>query len=93
MVLLVEALLSTPTIRSVPSDGPPIHPTAWAPEQPLQEVVFAPLERVLVEDSASGLVSVGPAVHVPWRGRIQFTWFCWGDFVSGGCNEVGEESY
>jgi hypothetical protein len=77
MVLLVDALLSTPTIFSVPPDGPPIQPTAWLPEHPLQETAFAPLESTLVEDSASGVVSAGPGVQVPWRGRIQFTSFCW----------------
>lgn len=88
-MLLVDALLSTPTIRSVPSDGPPIQPTALPPEQPLQEMTLAPLERALVEDSASGLVSVGPGVHVPCKGRIQFTWLCCGR-VSGGCENKAE---
>ena len=46
------------------------------PEQPLQDMLFAPPESVLVLASASGVVSLGPLAHEP-EFRTQFTSLFW----------------
>lgn len=53
-----------------------MYPTSEPPEQPEQETSFAPDAICCWEDSASGVVSLGPALQVPdERLGIQFTWF------------------
>lgn len=62
-VVLVVALLVIPLNWRAPSLEPPMYPTDLLPEQPLQERVTAPLDKVLEEDSASGAVCVGEVVQ------------------------------
>ena len=57
-----------------PGLGPPIYPTSLAFEHAEHESILAPPVKELVDDSASGVVSEGPAVQVPAETlRIQFT--------------------
>ena len=77
-MVFVVALLETPLNLRVPSLEPPIYPTDLPPEQPLQERILAPLDKVLEEDSASGVVSAGPGVHACWLEMTQL-----GSFVCG----------
>ena len=54
-----------------------MYPTDFEPEQPEQDRMTAPFARTLVLASASGVVSLGPVVHVPQAiSRIQFTSLC-----------------
>lgn len=58
-----------------PGDGPPIYPIVDELEHEEQVRTLAPPPQELVEDSAWGVVSEGPAVQAPAaRLRIQFTW-------------------
>jgi hypothetical protein len=60
----------------VPSVLPPIYPTDSDPEHPEQDITFAPPVSTLLDDSASGVVSVGPVAQVlADTSRIQFTAF------------------
>lgn len=60
----------------VPSLDPPMYPTDLPPEQPLQDRVTAPLDKLLLGDSASGVVSAGPRDHeLPSTRGIQLTRF------------------
>ena len=57
-----------------PGEGPPIYPISLAFEQLEQVNILAPPAQELVDDSASGVVSEGPVVHVPAAMlKIQFT--------------------
>lgn len=71
MVDFVVALLEMPLNWRMPSLEPPTYPTDFPPEQPLQERVLAPLESVLEEDSASGVVSAGPGAQACWLEMVQ----------------------
>jgi hypothetical protein len=62
-VVFVVALLEMPLNWRVPLLEPPIYPTDFPPEQPLQVMVTAPLDNVLEEDSASGVVCAGEGVQ------------------------------
>lgn len=74
IVLVVATELVTFVNVRVPPGEPPIYPISVVPEQPEQARDFAPLASVLVLDSASGVVSDGPADQVPAEMlRIQFT--------------------
>ena len=78
MVVVVETLLEISGKVRMPFELPPMYPTDSEPEHPEQDRIIAPPERILLEDSASGVVSLGPVVHVPAdMSRIQFTSFVW----------------
>ena len=74
-VVLMVALLVIPLNWRVPSLEPPIYPTDLLPEQPLQESITAPLDKVLEEDSASGAVCVGEVVQAAWLEMTQLSSF------------------
>jgi hypothetical protein len=75
MVVVVATVLEIPVNVNVPpGDGPPIYPTSVVFEHPEQERSLAPPPNVVPEASASGVVSLGPADHVPAAIlRVQFT--------------------
>ncbi len=82
MVVVVDARLDMFGKVREPSVLPPMYPTDSEPEHPEQEMIFAPPERVLVDDSASLIVSLGPVVHLPAEtSRIQFTSFVYSPLV------------
>lgn len=63
---------------SFPPGEPPIYPIALEPEQPLHATLFAPPDRVFALSSASGVVSLGPADHLPVAVlRTQFISLFW----------------
>jgi hypothetical protein len=54
-----------------------MYPTSDAFEHAEQDNILAPPANELADDSASGVVSDGPVVHVPAAmSRIQFTSLC-----------------
>jgi hypothetical protein len=69
IVVRVSTSLCTPLKVNVPAELPPRYPIAVLPEQPLQETVLAPPERVLVDASASYELSLGAADQVPEETR------------------------
>lgn len=74
IVVVVATVLEIPSNVNVPPGGPPIYPTSSPPEQPEQAWTTAPLVSTLLDDSASGVVSLGPTDQVPAEmERIQFT--------------------
>jgi hypothetical protein len=74
MVVVTAAVLEIAGKVRVPPAEPPMYPTSEEPEQPEQETSFAPDARELLDDSPSGVVSLGPALHVPAEALIiQFT--------------------
>ena len=77
IVVVVATVLEIPSNVNVPPGEPPMYPTDSEPEQPEQDRIMAPLARILEEDSASGVVSLGPPLQVPAEmERIQFTSLC-----------------
>ena len=78
IVVVVATVLEIPSNVNVPPGEPPIYPTDLEPEQPEQDCTLAPLATTFEEDSASGVVSEGPALQVPLlMERIQFTSLCY----------------
>lgn len=79
IVLVVATELVTLVNVRVPPGEPPMYPMDFPPEQPLQSSDLAPFVSVLILDSASGEVSLGPGDQVPAAmSRIQFTRLSWG---------------
>jgi hypothetical protein len=72
-VVFVVALLEMPLNLRVPLLEPPIYPTDFPPEQPLQVSDTAPLDNVFEEDSASGVVSAGDGVQDCWVEMTQLS--------------------
>lgn len=65
MVVVVDRLLEMLGKVRIPPALPPIYPTDLPPEHPEQDRTFAPPDRVLLEASPSGVVSLGPVLQVP----------------------------